>query len=206
MPDHCPEHERFDVTCENCKSGRRENPLRLHDVRRVFSPCCRKPVYWTDSRSMVDEYLAYGTPASEVPALLTPIAALFQGEHAKIFLVKCECGKEYISFVDITNRERIEQVRADLLPYYPNIEEDADLRKRYLEPRRRDIAITKEEFAMRVLSEKNWMARDALVRKVNAAGFGVNWNIAPPRGRVATLVMPEGGAGPARGSPSRASP
>jgi len=124
---------------------------------------------------MVEEAKAEGVPADQMPSLLRPVQVRFQGEPAKIFLVKCGCGKEYISFIDIINREKIATTMNDLIPYYPNIAEDTDLRKRYLEPKRRDVFITKEEFARRVALEKNQMVREAIERKVTEAGFGVTW-------------------------------
>ena len=148
-------------------------PLRWHDTHLAVCPACAKHLLFTDSASMIEEAKAAGIP--DVPALSEPIETTFQGERTKIFPVACSCGTSYLSFIDIVNRERIEQVERDLLPYYPEIAEDKDLRKRYLEPKRRDVLLTKEEFARRVAREKNKFVREAIQRKCDERCLGVEW-------------------------------
>jgi hypothetical protein len=186
VPEHCAAHEKFDLNCVDCKAARRENPLRLHDLHQVWCPKCRAHILYTDSPSMVAEAKAEGVP--DTISLIEPLEATFQGERTKIFPLKCTCGESYLSFVDVVNRERIEQVTRDLLPYYPNIGSDADLRKRYLEPKRRDIIITREEFAQRVLAERNQMVRAALMRRCDERRLGIQWR--QPQ-LVARLVLPD---------------
>lgn len=143
--------------------------FRWHDTRMAFCKKCNKRILFTDSQSMVAEAKAANIP--EQIQFVVPIEAMFQGERTKIFPVTCPCGGSYLSFVDVVNREKIEQTKRDLLPYYPQIAEDTDLRKRYLEPKRRDVLLTREEFAARVLAERNQMVRDALVRKLQDRGL-----------------------------------
>lgn len=122
---------------------------------------------------MIQEAKFAGVP--DPVELVEPVEALFQGERTKIFPVKCTCGETYLAFIDIVNREKIERTEKDLLPYYPQIAEDKDLRKRYLEPRRRDVLISREEFARRVAAEKNQMVRAALMRRLDERGLGIVW-------------------------------
>ncbi|HTT14813.1 MAG TPA: hypothetical protein VMG81_03420 [Thermoplasmata archaeon] len=155
------------------KERPRGPPLRFHDTHQAWTPCCNDRHLYTDSRSMMSELKAAGLP--DPLELLTPIEVLFQGERSKLFVVKCKCGKNYIAFIDIVNRERIETMKNDILPYNPELAGNADFQKRHLEPKRRDVILSKEEFARRVAREKNHMVREAIERKCDAAGLGIPW-------------------------------
>jgi|SRR5208282_200930 len=145
----------------------------FHDTHQAWTPCCNERHLFTDSPSMIREAQMVG--ATDPFELLSPIEALFQGERTKIFVVRCKCGKEYLSFIDVVNLEAIARARNDILPYHRELEGDLNFQKRYLTPQRRDVCLTKEQFAARVSREKNHMVREALERKCDAAGLGIPW-------------------------------
>jgi hypothetical protein len=173
VPEHCAAHDKFEMACVDCKAARRETALTWHDTHQVRCPACNRSLFFTDSPSMIQEAKADGVESP--PMLIQPIQSMLQGERAKIFPLKCGCGHEYVSFIDVVNVGEMARVRNDILPYYPNLEGDLNFQKRYLTPKRRDVVLTKEEFAQRVARERNPFVREALERKCDAAGLGIKW-------------------------------
>jgi len=156
---------------------------------------------------MLQEAQAAGIP--QAVTLVKSIHAMFQGERTKIFPVPCKCGRSFMAFVDVVNREEVFERRQNLESmkmYNPRAfsaqyegESDADVLQRLAPEKRRMVLISKEEFAQRVLSERNHMVREGLMRKCEEAGLGIPWTGRPQR--VARLVLEPGDltAGTARG-------
>jgi hypothetical protein len=186
MPDHCTSHERFDINCVECRVARRTNPVHLHDLHQAWCPSCRRHLSFTNSPSMREELRADGAPADDLPQLIEPIASMFQGNHAQIFPVHCPCGKDWMAFVDIVNREQIAERTKNLeqmLEYNPRSFKDNEAKREffqnYTRPVRRMVLVSREEFAQRVAAERNLYVREALQRKVDERRLGVDWNARP---------------------------
>jgi hypothetical protein len=201
--DHCPEHPRFDIECVECRRGRIEHPLRFHDCHRAVTPCCGKVVLVTNSPSMVEEARAYGVDESEMPVLVHPIEAHFQGMRNQVFPTRCACGKWAFLFSDVVNRAELERWNTELKRYFGAAGHEGP------KPRVRDITVGEGEFVARVLSEKNQYVRIGLVNKVVAQGIRLNWDIVPkaePRLVVGLDLTETGSTSPSGAAPRDAPP
>ena len=150
---------------------------------------------------MVAEATSAGIP--EPVTLVHPIEAMFQNERTKIFPVSCaHCHKPYIAFVDVVNREQLAERRQNLMDlklYNPRAfsstyegESDEDVLQRLAPEKRRMVLVSKEEFARRVVLERNHMVRDALIRKLEVRGL---WT-APARGQFVAGFIADTVVGP----------
>jgi hypothetical protein len=165
----------------------------LHDVHEAWCPACRRHLVFTNSPSMLAEFKADGVPADELPLLIAPIDSMFQGARAQIFPLRCPCGKDWFGFVDMVNRQEVEERRDNLnqmMDYDPQLKAkakvDGSIITSYLRAKYRMTLVSSEEFARRVSLERNHMVREALQRKVDERHLGVEW----PRPKlVARLVL-----------------
>jgi len=127
---------------------------------------------------MVEECKADGVPADQLPQLVHPIEAMFQGTRAEILPVHCSCGKDWLGFIDMVNRREYEERLQNfdqMVKYNPNLRGrasvDASIRESYGRPKHRMVLVSKEEFAYRVSLERNHMVREGLERKLTERGL-----------------------------------
>ncbi len=175
--------------------------IRWHDAHQVLCPACNSFFVFTDSQSMVVEAKAAGIP--EPVTFVRPIEAMFQNERTKIFPVSCaHCQRPYIAFIDVVNRVQLAERRQNLMDlklYNPRAfasqyegETDEDVMQRLAPEKRRMVLVSKEEFARRVVLERNHMVRDSLIRKLEERGL---WT-APARGQLAAGFIADTVVGP----------
>jgi hypothetical protein len=136
---------------------------------------------------MLAECKADGMPADELPLLIPPIESMFQGKRAEIFPVRCTCGQEWMGFIDLVNRDQVEERRQNaeqLLAYNPyaasRFNSKEEFVQDYVKEKHAMVLLSKDDFARRVALERNQFVRDSLQRKCDERKLNINWAPPPP--------------------------
>ncbi len=144
--------------------------LRWHDTHPTKCPNCTRTHIVTNSPSMVQEAKASGLP--DELDLVEPVSATLEGERREFFPVKCACGAEFLSFIDVTNRDRLQKTKDVFYKYSPELKHNPDFQgSSWARPIRKDVAISYEELATRAALEKNQFVREAIFRRFYERGI-----------------------------------